>query len=172
VTHGTQNSSRIAANTYSGATRLPARCDHHSDCPTFNEQVIERTGYGKYSIVSVPRFIRNLRGHGSGPAALSTAKSNLAIEKAALAKLDRQEREGSLVPIAEVAAVYARTFTAIKSRALALPSKIASRLAFTDLLSHTRSYRERIRSGLEPLPAPAPALSRGNGRDQQHAATA
>jgi hypothetical protein len=32
--------------------------------------------------------------------------------------------------------------------------------AFTDLLSHTRSYRERIRSGLEPLPAtptPAPA---------------
>jgi hypothetical protein len=93
------------------------------------EQVIERTGYGKYSIVSVPSFIRNLRGHGSGPAALSAAKSTLAIEKAALAKLDRQEREGSLVPLEQVAVVYARTFAAIKSRALALPRKIASRLA-------------------------------------------
>ena len=26
-----------------------------------------------------------------------------------------------------------------------------------DLLSHTRNHRERIRSGLEPVPAPAPA---------------
>jgi hypothetical protein len=40
---------------------------------------------------------------------------------------------------------------------------------FTDLLSHTRNYRERLRSGSEPLPAtPAPMLPRRvtNGGDE------
>jgi hypothetical protein len=92
------------------------------------DQVIQRANTGRYAIGSIPNFIRFLRQSGSGPAALSAARGNLAIEKAALAKLTRQEREGSLVPVDQVAAVYARTFSAIKNRALNMPAKIAAKL--------------------------------------------
>jgi hypothetical protein len=92
------------------------------------DQVIQRTSTGKYATSSVPNYIRFLRQSGSGPAALSAARGNLAIEKAALAKLTRQEREGALVPVDQVASVYARTFGAVKTRALAMPAKIAAKL--------------------------------------------
>jgi hypothetical protein len=96
------------------------------------DQVIQRASPGKYSTSSVPNYIRFLRQSGSGPAALSQARGALAVEKAALAKLTRQEREGALVPVDQVASVYARTFAAIKSRALSMPAKLASKIGMCD----------------------------------------
>jgi hypothetical protein len=96
------------------------------------DQIIQRPSTGKYAISSVPHYIGFLRQSGSGPAALSTARVNLASEKAALAKLTRLEREGAMVPVIQVREVYARSFGAIKARALSMPAKIASKLAICE----------------------------------------
>jgi hypothetical protein len=92
------------------------------------DQVIQRASTGKYSTSSVPNYIRFLRQSGSGPATISQARGNLAIEKAALARMKRMELEGSLVPVDQVAFVYGRTFSVIKNRALSMPAKIAAKL--------------------------------------------
>jgi hypothetical protein len=93
------------------------------------DQIVQRTATGRYSIGSVPSFIKYLRAHGSGPVALSQARRDLAVERAALARLERQEREGALIPTNQVREVYARSFGAVRSRVLQLPSKLAVRLA-------------------------------------------
>jgi hypothetical protein len=130
--------------------------------------VIKRVRTGRYAIVSIPDFIRYLRGHGSGPAALSAAKSTLAIERAALAKLNRMERERLLVPAAEVARVYQRSFSTVQSRALSMSSKLASRLATcADAIQAKQLIDNEVREFLQDASQGEVAFEGGSSRTRR-----
>jgi hypothetical protein len=92
------------------------------------EGVLEKIGRDQYTLASVPAYIRWMRKGHEGPQAWNRARTELARERAALAKLDRAEREGRVIDVDEVRACWVTIATTIRNRLLALASKLAPRL--------------------------------------------
>lgn len=67
-----------------------------------DDGTIERVGRDRYSIASVPRFVRTQRERGAGPAAWNAARIALTREKARVARLERLRLEGKLVDLETV----------------------------------------------------------------------
>jgi hypothetical protein len=64
-----------------------------------------------------------------GPQAWNQARTELARERAASARLDRQERERRVIPVDEVRACWTGIARVIRDRVLGLARKVAPRLA-------------------------------------------
>jgi hypothetical protein len=92
------------------------------------EGVIEKVGRDLYTFESIPNYIRWLRKGHEGPRAWNKARTELAKERAQLAKLDRHEREGRTIDVDEVPAVWITIATVVRNKILAVGAKLATRL--------------------------------------------
>jgi hypothetical protein len=89
------------------------------------EGVVEKTAHGRYALTSVPRFIKLQRERGSGPKAWNDARTQLARERAAAAKLARLEREGKMMDSEVVQLLIVANNRVVRDRFLGLGAKIA-----------------------------------------------
>ena len=80
--------------------------------------MIEKTARDTYSIASIRNFVRDARQRGAGPAAWNRARTELAVERVAVARLSRQEREGELIPVGVVVAMNTQIVSTVRTRLL------------------------------------------------------
>jgi hypothetical protein len=92
------------------------------------EGVVEKVGHDTYTFASVTNYIKWMRKGHEGPQAWNRARTELARERAQMAKLDRAEREGRVIEAADVRMCWVTIATTIRNKFLALASKIAPRL--------------------------------------------
>lgn len=114
-------------------TAVPTTAPHHPDRPMPNGGALQ-TGGG----------LRGPRAPG-GEEIPTTYNEAAALEKhykAQLAKLEFEQKIGTLVPIADVAQEVEREYTRVRSRLLAIPSKLAPDVALTDDVAECRSLIE------------------------------
>jgi phage terminase Nu1 subunit (DNA packaging protein) len=89
--------------------------------------IVIRTGRDRYELASITRYCAWLR-KGNQGGAWNEARTALALERAASARLDRQEREGQVVRIDEVRTCWTGIARVIRDRVLGLARKVAPRL--------------------------------------------
>src|SRR5262249_7562341 len=89
--------------------------------------VVKKTGRDQYELVSVPQYVSTMRQRGEGPASWNRARTTLAQERAMAARMARLERQGRLLPADEVRACWLAIATTVKTKMLALASKLAPR---------------------------------------------
>lgn len=63
-----------------------------------------------------------------GPGSLNAERRKLVAERARIAEIERAKLEGELVPAAQIGPVWAAGIDVIRTRMLAMPSKIAAKL--------------------------------------------
>jgi phage terminase Nu1 subunit (DNA packaging protein) len=90
--------------------------------------VIQRLGRNKYAIGSIPRYLKLMREVGRGPKKWQEARTELVLEKLRMAKLDREERERTLLPAQDVINWNVKFVSVVRLALLAIPSKLAPRL--------------------------------------------
>jgi hypothetical protein len=90
--------------------------------------IVERTARGRYALASVPNFIKAQRRAGAGPKGWNDARTELAKERVLAAKQARLEREGKVLPRADVVFAVSTNNKIIRDRMLGLSVKIAPRL--------------------------------------------
>jgi len=92
---------------------------------------ITREADGSYRITAIAQAFlhqrKTMREGGSGMG-LAAERTEYTREKTAMARLDRLEREGALVPEDEVEEAYELSLMPIRTRLLALPARLAARL--------------------------------------------
>jgi hypothetical protein len=91
--------------------------------------VIRKLGRDSYSIESIPRYCATQREGTGGSSRWNEARTRLASERAAMAKLSRLELEGKLVPLVEMIEANCRAVAVVRDRLLGLGAKLATRLA-------------------------------------------
>jgi phage terminase Nu1 subunit (DNA packaging protein) len=94
--------------------------------------VFRKTGRGYDVISSIAAHTAHKESlvaakHGEG--AYGKARAQLTIEKAHMARLQREKMEGSVIAADEVEARWLATNTAVKTKFIAMPSKLAAQLA-------------------------------------------
>jgi hypothetical protein len=90
--------------------------------------VVERVGRDKYATISIPRYCKLTREAGQGPEELRNVKFEILTEKLAQARLDRQEREGSMLPADKMMTAICTIINVFKQALLAQPTRIAPQL--------------------------------------------
>jgi phage terminase Nu1 subunit (DNA packaging protein) len=93
------------------------------------EGVVEKVGHDAYSFASIANYIKWLRKGHEGPQAWNRARTGLAEERAQMARMDRAEREGRTLDVADVQSTWVAVATTIRNKFLALAAKLAPRLA-------------------------------------------
>jgi len=83
---------------------------------------------------SCKNYIAHLRRRADAPS-LVAARTRLAEERAAMAAIDRQMRTGEVIDVAHVEQVWTAIMSAVRTRALALPSKCAARVGMAKTTS-------------------------------------
>jgi len=111
-----------------------------------------RTGHDCYDPRSVRRYVQWQRANSTnGNAAWNDARTALARERARIARLNRMEREGALLPADEVREAGAAFAVHLRDKLLALPSKVAARVVALTPAQAERLLREQIAECLEEL---------------------
>jgi phage terminase Nu1 subunit (DNA packaging protein) len=128
-------------------------------CALALKNIAIRVSRGRYDLrESVKRYCAHLRataagrGGESGVLNLTEQRARLAREQANIAGLKASKLRGELVPVSEVEARWRGVLTAVRSRLLAVPSRVRSRaphLAATDV----EIVDKEIREALEELAA-------------------
>jgi phage terminase Nu1 subunit (DNA packaging protein) len=90
--------------------------------------IVTRTGRDRYELASVPRYIAWLRKGNEGPVAWNRARTELAQERAQMARLERGQLEGRLLERDHVRHMNVSIAHTIKARLLAVPRATAPRL--------------------------------------------
>jgi hypothetical protein len=90
--------------------------------------IITRVEKGKYSIDSIPRYVKFQRDAQQGPSDWRSVRTALLKEKLSMVRLDRAERQGQVARIEDFVSIVRALFLLVRNRALALPSKIVPRL--------------------------------------------
>jgi len=90
-----------------------------------DEGVIERTARGRYAIESVPCVLADMRRRTAGPKAWQDVRVELAREKLATARLERQRREGEMIHLGWAVDLISRNFRAARDRIARMPTKLA-----------------------------------------------
>ena len=93
-----------------------------------NEGTVEKVGQNAYATAGVPAYIKRLRERGDRSSDWQRARTELAQERAAAARLQRQERERQLLPTAEVIAFNTAVVRQATAALMALAAKLAPRL--------------------------------------------
>jgi hypothetical protein len=89
--------------------------------------IVTRVERGQYSIGSIRRYAEEQRRmRAFGPAEFNRARTALATERAAAARMTRLQREGELLPRDLVGLIITATFTAIRDRCLGLGTRVAA----------------------------------------------
>jgi hypothetical protein len=83
----------------------------------------------QYATDSVRKISEHQRKQNTGPSQWNTARSKLASERAAMAKLVREEKQGELVQRDVVRSISCSIVGAARDRFLALPTKVAHQVA-------------------------------------------
>jgi phage terminase Nu1 subunit (DNA packaging protein) len=126
--------------------------------------IVTRTGRGRYELASVPRYIDWLRKGNEGPAAWNRARTELASERAAAARLDRMEREGQVVRIAEVRRTWIEIATTVRNKILGVASRLAPRiLMIMTAVEAEAILRSELEMCLEEL-SRTEVTAKGNGK--------
>jgi hypothetical protein len=94
-----------------------------------SEGAIIKLGRDQYAIGSVPKFVAYQRARNIGPGQWNSARSELALERAATAKLHRLALERKLLPRERVIAMSCSIVGAARDRFLGLPTKVAHKVA-------------------------------------------
>lgn len=95
---------------------------------------------------------------GGAPTTYNVAAAREKYYKAELARLEYEQKTGTLVPIANVAQEVEREYTRVRARLLAIPSKLAPDVALTDDVAACRAMIEAaIVDALNELAADAAA---------------
>jgi hypothetical protein len=100
------------------------------------EGILARTARGRYSIGSIPAFIKHQRSVGSGPKAWMAARTALAEEKLRGAQIERQVREGELLLRDVALDIISRAFRDVRDKVLALPARAAPRVHGLPTVAH------------------------------------
>jgi len=89
--------------------------------------VVVKIAPGQYDVAeSCKRYIALLRRRSDAPS-LTEARASLAREKAALAKLQREEAEGRVAPVEQFSKIAEQMIVVARTKFLALPAKLASK---------------------------------------------
>lgn len=91
-------------------------------------RILPRSGNGFEMRASVRAYLDNLREE-IRPANLADAQARLTTAKARIAEIQRDRLEGELVAIADVAATVSAEYSVVRQRLLAIPSRLAPRVA-------------------------------------------
>jgi hypothetical protein len=94
-----------------------------------SQGVVVRVDRDAYSTASIRRLFEHQRERNIGPSKWNSARSDLATERAAMAKLNRLEREGELMRRDVVREISCGIVAAARDRFLGMPAKLAHRLA-------------------------------------------
>lgn len=145
--------------------------------------ILPKARNGRYSrIECVHRWIRYLKGRleTGDDETLAKQRTRLTKNKADIAEMEQSRLRGELLPANEVRAGWSQIVAQIKTRLLAIPSKIAARLAVMRTAAECKALvNAEIREALEALatitiadsldddaPRRGRGRPRGNGDDQ------
>jgi hypothetical protein len=87
--------------------------------------ILTKTERGSYTLDSIPRYIRWLRGVKDGPADWRAVRTEIGRERLAILRLERGQREGELLLKADMIALGTSIVTNMKNRLLAVPRATA-----------------------------------------------
>jgi phage terminase Nu1 subunit (DNA packaging protein) len=90
--------------------------------------IIKKVERDAYQLASIPAYIQWLRKVQAGPEDWRTVGTQIARERLALLQIERRQREGELLPKADVKRLNVDIATTIKNRLLAVPRATAPRL--------------------------------------------
>jgi hypothetical protein len=90
--------------------------------------VLEKVSRGTYTTASIRSYVKAMRERTLGPQAWNQARTDLARERAASARLDRLERERRVIPVDEVRTSWTTIARVIRDRVLGLARKVAPKL--------------------------------------------
>ncbi|MCC6780930.1 MAG: hypothetical protein IT537_30525 [Hyphomicrobiales bacterium] len=117
-----------------------------------DEGLVERLGQDRYSVGSVPAVLRAMRQAAAGPRDWQDARTELARERAAAAKMKREEIEGDLLPTKGVLAWTTSVARTVTTRLLMVPTKVAPRLVHEKNAGKIEAIiREAISEALEEI---------------------
>lgn len=109
------------------------------------EGVVQRVARDRYTLASVGKFCTTMRERGQGSSELSEARLQWVKERTRGHELVRLEREGKLVPADQVETTWLSVLMFVRTKLLALPSKLAVRLGLcTDIVERQKVLREAI----------------------------
>jgi hypothetical protein len=92
------------------------------------EGTLVKAARDAYSLESVPRYVRALRKRGEGPASWQKARTELTVERARFAKMQRLEREGHLLPRDVVEVILGNNNRTVRDALLGLGARLAAQL--------------------------------------------
>ena len=116
------------------------------------EGIVQKVARNSYSTLSVPAVVRAMRVRGEGPVAYTEARTRWLQERARGAQLVREEKEGKLVPVDQVAAGWAELALTMRSHMLSLPSRIAARVGMAkNAVEVQQILRREIEDALSEL---------------------
>jgi phage terminase Nu1 subunit (DNA packaging protein) len=119
-----------------------------------DDGVIPRAARGRYplaaSIRGYVKFLGRSGGDGSpAPAtSFSAARTRLTIARAELVEMERAEKAATLIPSDQVEAAWIKITSIIRTRLLAIPTKVALRLASKGAAEIERELEREIREAL------------------------
>jgi hypothetical protein len=119
------------------------------------KDVLKRTKLGFDLCESVAAFVAHREGiaaKAAGTGDYGVARAAVYKERAAKMKLEREALEGSLVSAQEVRATWSAAFILARTRMLAIPSKVALRIAMMKTPAECQTLlNAEIREGLEDI---------------------
>jgi hypothetical protein len=128
-------------------TRIPQLVD---------EGVIERTGYGRYKIESVPRVIAAMRKSGAGPKNYNDVRTAIANEKLRALQRTREREEGLVLPKDAYRIAIGSQNRSIRNKMLALGTRIAPQVfAAKSVPAVQQIIDSYIREALEAIAEPS-----------------
>ncbi len=108
--------------------------------------IVVKTGRDRYAAASIRNFVRFQRKEGGvGSKQMQDVKLEVLRLKANMGKLDLDEREGKLLPLNRTLDAFRAVAVVIKQKALAFPSKFASRLL---MKRHAAEVEAILRAGV------------------------
>jgi hypothetical protein len=118
--------------------------------------IIARSGRNRFPITAVRDVFAHTRSRTEGPKTFAEARTKLLKEKAEIARLQREELQGSLVPADQIEEAGLSWAGVIRDRALALPTRAAAKWGMcktaTDALAMLRREIDELLIEVSSMP--------------------